>query len=201
MEICDEGLRSHGVGLSLSRPELIQPPQSLFSNHLVPALPTTEDFLDAPLAKRPGRELHCHLRPAPWARGRRAQARERLWLAKTDLEGQGRGRRGGGGGRRSALLQLDCHVPPGEGRLPAALHCLRPPDPPKGLHRVQSDGSGEVGPSGDFALLTRGGGPCFTLRQDAAASSHVRRQIWISPLRGGAGRALVYFFSHQGAGP
>lgn len=109
-----------------------QPPQSLTLKSPSSRFTSHRELFRRSLAQRPGRELRRHLRPAPWARGWRAQTLERQWLAETDPEG--RGRRGGGRGRRSAPLRLGCHVPPGEGRFPAALHSLRPPDPPQGLH-------------------------------------------------------------------
>ena len=43
------------------------------------------------LGQAPGWELRCHLRPAPWAVGRRAQARAKRRLGKTELEGAGAG--------------------------------------------------------------------------------------------------------------
>lgn len=41
------------------------------------------------LGQAPGRELHCHLRPAPWAVGRRAQARAKRRLGRPNWRGGG----------------------------------------------------------------------------------------------------------------
>ncbi|XP_054998187.1 sorting nexin-15 isoform X1 [Sorex araneus] len=95
----------------------------------------------------PSSTLYSQSRTLQTLPGPAARPRTALSLASSSLGGRTPGaksRRGGQGrpegrGRRPARRPRPRHVLPGQGRLPAALHSLRPPGPPQGLHRVQSD--------------------------------------------------------------
>lgn len=169
---------------------MTQPPQSLPSHHLVYALPTSETFLDAPLAACPAENcaVTCDQLPGREDAGR-GPARGGGWRRLT--------RRGGGGGRLGPSW-----VAMSRRAKDDFLRHYTVSDPrthPKGYTEYKVTAQVRRGRRGDLTPLTREG-PCLTLRQVAAGSSVFGGQKWVSPLSGGLGASLQGPRSPSGGG-